>query len=101
MTEVYIAYPGEASTRFDRDYYRSEHLPLVQRHWRKYGLLRLAAFYPEDANSGTLAICICTFRDNAAASASFASPEAGEVMADIKNFTDVSPSQSRAVSLSR
>ena len=99
MTEVYIAYPGNTSMRFERGYYSREHLPLVERHWGKYGLLRLAAFYPDDANSCILAICVCTFRDDEAASVSFASPEEVEVMADIKNFTDVSPSQSRAVPL--
>ena len=29
MTVVYITYSGNASTRFDRDYYRTHHLPLV------------------------------------------------------------------------
>jgi uncharacterized protein (TIGR02118 family) len=99
MTEVYITYPGNASIRFDRGYYSKEHLPLVKRHWEKYGLLRVAVFYPDDANSGILAICVCTFRDDAAVSASFASPETAET--DIKNFTDVSPMQRRAVPLSK
>lgn len=38
MTEVYITYPGNASIRFERGYYSKEHLPLVKRHWEKYGL---------------------------------------------------------------
>ena len=33
MTTVYITYPGDASTYFDRNYYRTEHLPLVMRKW--------------------------------------------------------------------
>ncbi len=100
MTTVYITYPATTSTRFERDYYSKEHLPLVKRHWEKYGLRDLEVLYPEDDDSTVLAVCICTFTDDAAVSASFASPEAAKVMADIRNFTDTTPLQSRAVPLS-
>ena len=100
MTTVYITYPATTSTRFERDYYSKEHLPLVKRHWAKYGLRDLEVLYPEHADSAILAICVCTFRDDAAVTASFASPEAVEVMQDIGKFTDATPLQSRAVPLS-
>ena len=98
--KVYITYPGDASTRFDRAYYRNHHLPLVMKCWEQHGLQGLSAFYPEAAGDGTIAVCICTFRDEAAVRDSFHSSEAPEVMADVKNFTDAVPSQSKLVPLS-
>ncbi len=99
MTIVYVTYPGEPGTRFDREYYNREHLPLVQASWGRYGLESLAVFYPEGDGAGTIAVCICGFRDEAAVKASFSSPEAERVMADIPRFTDAQPIQSRAVPL--
>ena len=99
MTVLYITYSGSSSTRFDRDYYRSHHLPLVMDGWKKYGLETLSVLYPEDASSETIAICECKFRDDEAMKASFDAPETPQVMADVQHFTDVTPKQTRAVAL--
>lgn len=96
---IYVTYQGTAETRFDRDYYVREHLPLVTRSWAAYGLESVAAFFPAAPQTGTIAICECRFRDEAAVAAAFASPKAPAVMADVARFTDVAPSRSRAVSL--
>ena len=93
MQVLYVTYPGDANTRFDRKYYVDKHLPLVLESWRKYGLEAVAAFFPEGAGAGTIAICVCTFRDEQAIRVSFDAPEAREVMADIPRFTDGKPSQ--------
>ena len=96
---VLITYSGGVSNYFDRTYYRERHLPLVMKSWEQYGLLSLAALYPEKTGEGILAICVCTFRDDDATKAAFGSTEAAAVMADVKHFTDISPAQSRAVPL--
>ena len=100
MTTVYISYAGDATTHFDRTYYRTQHLPLVRKSWEQYGLQSVTAFYPEEDGAGTIAIGVCKFRDEAAVAVSFQSQETPQVLADIKNFTDVTPSRSRAVPLS-
>ena len=94
MQTLYVTYPGDANTRFDRSYYVGTHLPLVLESWRKYGLETVAAFFPEGSGAGTIAICVCSFRVERGIRDSFAGPEAREVMADISNFTDAKPSQS-------
>lgn len=99
MTTIYITYAGDAQTRFDRSHYVSVHLPLVLRAWRKYGLDSAAAFFPSGDGAGTVAICECRFRDDAAAEAAFSSPEISEVMDDVPRFTDVAPVRSRVVPL--
>jgi uncharacterized protein (TIGR02118 family) len=96
METMYVTYPGDAGTRFDRDYYVSSHLPLVMEAWGRYGLESAAALFPPDDGAGTIAVCICRFRDEAALRAALASPQSGPVMADIAKFTDATPSQSRA-----
>ena len=95
MTVIYVTYHGEATTRFDRAYYRQQHLPLVLSSWKQYGLQKLAVFYPEGDGEGTIAICLLTFKDDAAVTAAFSSPEEPQVMADIGNFSAVQPTLSR------
>jgi uncharacterized protein (TIGR02118 family) len=96
---VYVTYQGTQQDRFDRDYYDNVHLPLVMEAWGPYGLLVTDAFYPASVHAGTVAICECIFRDEAALHAAFASPEAVEVMADVPRFTSIAPGRVRAVAL--
>ncbi len=99
MTNLFVTYPGDAQTRFDREYYVSTHLPLVQEAWGPHGLETIAAFFPAGEGAGTVAVCVCGFRDEAAMQAAVGSPQTPRVMADVKHFTDAKPSQSRAVTL--
>ena len=99
MTTLFVIYPGDAGTRFDRDYYVNIHLPLAREAWGPHGLETLAAFFPAGDGDGTIAIAACGFRDEAALKAALASPQTPRVMADIPRFTDAKPSQSRAVPL--
>ncbi|MGF6767999.1 uncharacterized protein (TIGR02118 family) [Paraburkholderia sp. GAS199] len=96
---IYVTYSGAANARFDRDWYVDRHLPLVMTSWSRYGLEAVTAFFPAGQQDGTLALCECRFRDQAAVDAAFASPEAPTVMADVPNFTDIAPRRVRAVSL--
>ena len=99
MTYLFVTYPGDARTRFDRDYYISTHLPLVREAWGSYGLESIAAFFPVGEGEGTIAVCLCGFRDEAALRAAIGSSQSPRVMADVRNFTDVVPSQSRGTPL--
>ena len=94
MTTMYVTYPGDASTRFDRDYYVRHHVPLVMECWGPFGLVSCAAFWPADVGAGTIAIAECRFRDEAALHAALASPATPRVMADVARFTDARPAQS-------
>ncbi|OBR54760.1 EthD family reductase [Paraburkholderia tropica] len=100
---VYVTYQGAPTDRFDRRYYVQHHLPLVIQAWRRYGLERVEAFFPAPTQvgtrAGTLAICECSFRDEAAIEAAFGSPETVTVMADVPAFTDISPIRLRVARL--
>ena len=99
MTTLFVTYPGDARTRFDRAYYVRAHLPLVQEAWGPHGLETIAAFFPAGDGAGTIAVCVCGFRDEAAIGAALGSPQTPRVMADVARFTDAKPTQSRAVPL--
>jgi len=96
---VYVTYTGPADARFDRTWYLEHHLPLVMSSWSQYGLLGVAAFFPPNAQVGTVAICECRFRDRAAVDAAFNSPQAPAVMADVLRFTEITPQRALAVAL--
>lgn len=98
-TVVYVTYQGTPQDFFDRDYYVQVHLPLVMKAWGRYGLLSVHAFYPAGEREGTVALCECVFRDEAALEAAFGSPEAVEVMADVPRFTQLAPARLRSAAL--
>jgi len=97
MTIVYVTYAGNAATRFDRGYYVAHHLPLVMEAWGRHGLESCSAFFPAESDAKTIAIAECRFRDDGAVQSAFGSLETPRVMADIVNFTDVTPERSRVM----
>ena len=99
MTTMYVTYPGDAGTRFDRDYYVRHHVPLVMECWGPLGMVSCAAFWPAGDGAGTIAIAEVRFRDKTALRAALASPETSRVMADVARFTDARPAQSLAGSI--
>ncbi len=99
LVQIYVTYRGSVSDRFDREVYVSQHLSLVMSLWEQYGLESARAFFPADDADGTLAICECRFRDEAAVGAAFSSEEAPKVMADVALFTDLTPNRFRAIPL--
>lgn len=96
---IYVTYVGKAGDRFDRAWFVDRHLPLVMESWARYGLQELKALFPTVERDGTVAICECLFRDEAAVDAAFGSPEARAVMDDVPKYTDIAPQRVRAVAL--
>jgi uncharacterized protein (TIGR02118 family) len=96
---VYVTYDGTPNDRFDRSYYVEHHLPLVMQAWQRYGLESVAAFFPPVTHAGTLVICECRFRDEAAIETAFGSAETQKVMADVPKFTDLAPTRLRIAAL--
>lgn len=87
-----VIYPTAGGTRFDFDYYGQKHLPMVEavigRFLQGKLVTRGLASGP-DSPPAIHAIATMIFADQAAFDAAMA--VAGPVMADIANFTDVTP----------
>lgn len=94
-----VTYAGSSNTPFDRQYYVDKHLPLVRESWGQHGLQSVAAFFPLGDGGGTIAICLCHFESEQAIDVALQSPQSPRVMKDVKQFTDVTPTQSRLVAI--
>ncbi|MBP1181466.1 EthD family reductase [Methylobacterium sp. PvR107] len=88
MTRMIVVCAGDRATRFDRDYYATEHLALARECWGPYGLEGLDAFYPAGEGDGWLSVGVYRFREPGDVEAALAAPETARLMADVKNFTD-------------
>lgn len=95
MHIITIHYPSEAGATFDHDYYRNIHLPLVGQKYQPYGLGFASVLKGEQALDGTvppfLITTILSFPTERQAQAAAASEGTKEILADIANFTNVSP----------
>lgn len=95
MIVVSVMYPHQDGARFDWDYYLSVHLPLVRDAFGATGMASANALKGLPAADGSpppfTAIAMLRFPDMAAVAATMGGPRAAEVMADLKNFTDMTP----------
>ena len=95
MIVVSITYPNAAGARFDWNYYQGTHLPMIGRKLGGLGLASASVLKGEQAADGSVpaytAMAFLTFSSLENSKAALASGEARELMADIANFTDVTP----------
>ena len=95
MYIVAITYPNGEGATFDHDYYRTQHLPMVGKAFTPHGM-GYASVLKGDARldgspPASLNQAIFSFREEEGARAAMASEEAGGLLADIANFTNVAP----------
>ena len=94
MIKVSVLYPNAPGARFDHDYYRDKHMPLVKARLGDH-----CKFYTVDKGlaggmPGTPAtyIGMChIYCDSVESFQAGFGPSAAEVMADIPNYPDLSP----------
>jgi uncharacterized protein (TIGR02118 family) len=94
MIKVSVLYPNQAGARFNHEYYRDSHMPLV-----KARMGDACKFYTVDkglagGEPGSPApyVGMChIYSDSLEAFQSGFGPHAAEIMADIANYTDLTP----------
>jgi uncharacterized protein (TIGR02118 family) len=94
MIKVSVMYPGKVGSRFDHDYYRNKHMPLVKARMGEgclyYSVDRgLSGGTPGSAPT-YVGMCHIFSESLDSFQRSFA-PHADEIMADIANYTDLTP----------
>ncbi|HEY0269541.1 MAG TPA: EthD family reductase [Sphingomonas sp.] len=97
MSRLFVTYSASPGARFDRDYYVTRHLPLVEEHWGPAGLTSAQAYFPATPAATEIAIAVLTFADDASIDRALASPATPIVLGDLVNFTDIAPEMSRAI----
>lgn len=86
MFRVSVFYPKSEGATFDHDYYRSHHVPLAVKAWNPAGHeIDRGVEGPYEAAVHFL------FTDQNAFFAAMGSPLTGEVMADVPNYTNITP----------
>jgi uncharacterized protein (TIGR02118 family) len=91
MVTLVVTYPAQPGATFDRDYYVKVHLPLAAKHFGPAGMTGSQALFPLAPDAPSLCVGLLSFTDAAALGAAMQAAGAGEVMADIANFTNVQP----------
>lgn len=94
MIKISVMYAQRDGARFDHDYYRDRHLPMMQDKLGaslvRYAIDRgLAGAAPGSAPS-FVAMCHLYFESIETFQQSFA-PHAKAIMADVANYTDLAP----------
>ena len=94
MIKVSVMYPNKPGARFDHDYYRDKHMPLVQRRLgaacKRYTVDRGIAGGAPGEPAEYVAMCHI-YSDSVEAFQKGFGPHADEIMGDIKNYTDLAP----------
>jgi uncharacterized protein (TIGR02118 family) len=86
MIRLSVFYPATEGATFDHDYYRDKHVPLACRAW---GLDK--AEIDKGVDGPYVAAVHFTFDSLEAMGAAMASEATGEVMADVANYTTITP----------
>ncbi len=94
MIKVSVMYPNKPGARFDHEYYRDKHMPLVKARMgdacRSYTVDKgMAGGAPGEAPTYVCAGHI--FADSVESFQAGFGPHAKEIMADIPNYTDLAP----------
>jgi uncharacterized protein (TIGR02118 family) len=94
MIKVSVMYPNTPGGRFDHDYYRDKHMPLVKARMgdacKSYTVDKGLAGGAPGAPATYVGMCHI-FCDSIEAFQTGFGPHAKEIMADIPNYTDQSP----------
>lgn len=94
MIKVSVMYPNTPGARFDHDYYRTTHMPLVKNLMgaacNSYTIDKGLAGGAPGAPASYVAMCHI-FCDSVEAFQKGFGPHAQEIMGDVKNYTDLAP----------
>jgi uncharacterized protein (TIGR02118 family) len=94
MIKVSVMYPYAPGARFDHDYYRDTHMPLLKArmgdHCRYYTIDRGLAGGTPGSAPAFVAMCH-VYCDSVDAFQAGFGPHAAEIMADVLNYTDLQP----------
>ena len=86
MIRLSVFYPTTEGATFDHEYYRTKHVPLAVKAWGLEG-----AEIDKGINGPYEAAVHFTFESLDALGAAMGAPGTGEVMADVANYTTITP----------
>jgi len=94
MIKVSVMYPNNAGARFDHDYYRDKHMPMLKEKMgeacKSYTIDKGLAGGAPGAPAPYIGMCHI-FCDSVESFQAAFGPHAKAIMADIANYTDLKP----------
>lgn len=98
-----VMYPNEGDIEFDRKYYMSVHMPLVETSWKKHGLNSWQVIEYTKSLDGSpskyLIAAKLVWESEESVQNALKDPETPKIFADIPNFTNKQPITLAGVSL--
>ncbi|KAH7149818.1 hypothetical protein B0J13DRAFT_660576 [Dactylonectria estremocensis] len=95
MATLTFLYPNEPDAQYDLGYYQTFHMPLMQRHWAKYGLKRwsVTKFAPNADGSRLPYVFygVIELESPEALKAALADAAGEEMANDVKNYSSIKP----------
>ena len=94
MIKVSVMYPNKEGARFDHEYYRDKHMPLVKARLGdacKYYTVDKGLAGGAPGDPATYVGMCHIFSDSVEAFQKGFGPHAKEIMGDIPNYTDIAP----------
>lgn len=94
MVVVSVIYPATPNARFDMQYYREKHVPMVGERWTSMGLREVKILRGVGAPGGgdaTYAVIALLTFESAEALQQAMEKHGKEVVGDVANFTDITP----------
>jgi uncharacterized protein (TIGR02118 family) len=94
MIKVSVMYPNKEGARFDHQYYRDKHMPLVKARLGdacKYYTIDKGLAGGAPGDPATYVGMCHIFSDSVEAFQKGFGPHAREIMGDIPNYTDIAP----------
>jgi len=88
MIRVLVLYPRGEGTHFNGDYWLNTHMPLVTANWPKLKKWEADIAAPDSPYYAVAHIFFDSMED---VNATLSSAEAGVVLGDVPNYTNVSP----------
>ncbi|KRG76506.1 hypothetical protein ABB28_03080 [Stenotrophomonas chelatiphaga] len=88
-----VSYAGRLGDRFDREYYMTRHIPMVEEAWMPLGLQSTDVLFSANGDQEIAAVCLCKFKTEGAMHAALSAPETVAIMSDIERFTDIAPTR--------
>jgi uncharacterized protein (TIGR02118 family) len=86
MIRLSVFYPASDGAKFDHDYYRDHHVPLAVKHWSPE-----STQIDRGVDGPYVAAVHFMFASADGMNAAMASEGTAEVLADVANYTDITP----------
>jgi uncharacterized protein (TIGR02118 family) len=92
---ITVLFPNDADAQYDIEYYVSHHMPLIERHWKKFGVQSWCVTTFDPSANGEPAMykfgSIVTWESKEGIQKAFESPEVTEIMGDVPKFSNKQP----------